>query len=215
MLEKYIVTITPALVNESGGWIQFHRVSFYLLPSGENITKGRWMKQGELLNFLASHVPKDRVTIRTNAKVKSLDVEKRQVTLHTGETVQGDVIVGADGVKSNCRSAIIGREPPIVMTAYAYRYQVPAESLKDKPELSGFLTDFRSWSKDRYRFTTYPVKSFQIANLVGLCPPELFSIKNSEESWTLDASPEEVERNFKTLGCDYPKELNSVYKWLI
>lgn len=161
--------------------------------------------RGDLLLALKAQVEAaDRIKVRTGCRVASLDVENRKVTLHTGEVVSGDVIIGADGVRSVCRPAITQKIPPIVMTAFAYRYQIPRERV-DPEEYSTFLGTYSLWPRGVYRIVSYPVRNHTVINIVVICPPELFSIKNQEESWSLDVPASEVETSFRTVGvkmCD-------------
>lgn len=52
--------------------------------------------------------PGQPAIIRTKARVQSVDCEQGIVTLESGETVQGDLIVGADGIHSKVRTAVLG-----------------------------------------------------------------------------------------------------------
>ena len=127
-------------------------------------------------------------------------MENRTVTLKDGETVQGDAVIGADGVRSVCRKAITGVEPKTVMTAYAYRYQVSQDVL-DREAYAQYFENFRFWSQRNFRIVIYPVRKFTVLNVVVIVPPELFSIRNSEESWSLDVPADEPIENFKEVGC--------------
>ncbi|CCM06603.1 uncharacterized protein FIBRA_08882 [Fibroporia radiculosa] len=50
------------------------------------------------------------VKIRYNARVAMVYPAQRQVTLHSGETLSGDMILGADGEMGMCRSIVTGCE---------------------------------------------------------------------------------------------------------
>lgn len=66
---------------------------------------------------------KDQVTLRLNAHVASIDADAPACKLASGETVKCDLIIGADGVKSIIREAVIGRKDHAVPTGdAAYRY---------------------------------------------------------------------------------------------
>lgn len=46
------------------------------------------------------------VTIRTNSVVQRIDPETASITLQSGETIQGDMIIGADGHRSFVRDVV-------------------------------------------------------------------------------------------------------------
>lgn len=46
--------------------------------------------------------------LRYNANVIDIDVENQQVTLEDGETLSGDVLVGADGEFGVSRETVVG-----------------------------------------------------------------------------------------------------------
>lgn len=87
----------------------------------------------------------DRVTVRLNSTVKSVDpVPNAQgqvsVTLTSGEVISGDLIVGADGVKSLVRQVVIGREDAPEPTGdAAYRAIISTDVMLNDPELRPFV----------------------------------------------------------------------------
>jgi 3-hydroxybenzoate 6-monooxygenase len=73
--------------------------------------------------FLHACQAQPKVTLRTGAKVKDYtqDAQGVQVTLDSGETLAGAVLLGADGIWSNIRSKIVGDGKPRVSGHIAYR----------------------------------------------------------------------------------------------
>lgn len=57
--------------------------------------------------------------MRYNASVKDIDVEEREVTLASGETLFADVLVGADGEHGSSREALLGRKDVGIPTGLA------------------------------------------------------------------------------------------------
>ncbi|KAK0463348.1 hypothetical protein IW261DRAFT_1427704, partial [Armillaria novae-zelandiae] len=51
-------------------------------------------------------------TLRFNTKVASIDPDTTSVTLNTGEVIQADMIIGADGVNSLTRNVVVGSPTP-------------------------------------------------------------------------------------------------------
>ena len=80
------------------------------------------------------------MNLRLNSTVVSVDPEAPSVTLQTGEVVHGDLIVGADGVKSLIQQVVLGYTNPADPTGDAvYRAIVPSELLLNDPELKEFI----------------------------------------------------------------------------
>lgn len=62
------------------------------------------------------------VTIRLNSAVKGVDFYRPGLELESGEVVEGDVVIAADGLRSRCREELLGRkDPPIPSGSLAYR----------------------------------------------------------------------------------------------
>lgn len=80
-------------------------------------------------------------TIRLSSTVVSLSpssssTERPSVTLKSGERIEADLIIGADGVKSMVREVVLGRETKAEATGdAAYRVVIPTEKMMDDPEL--------------------------------------------------------------------------------
>ena len=62
------------------------------------------------------------------------------MTLSTGETISGDLIIGADGVKSVLREVVIGKpDRPEPTGDAAYRAIIPTEVMMEDPDLRPFV----------------------------------------------------------------------------
>jgi salicylate hydroxylase len=99
---------------------------------------------------------------RMAATVAAIDPATGIVTLKSGETIDADLVIGADGIHSVARNALVGRPDPAIPTGeLAYRYAfsplssaisletVPrivlqTDSLKDDPELVEMIVDHPS-----------------------------------------------------------------------
>ncbi|PNS19107.1 ubiquinone biosynthesis monooxygenase COQ6 [Sphaceloma murrayae] len=80
------------------------------------------------------------VELRLGSGVKTVDADKGVVTLLNEETIQGDVVIGADGIHSRCLSAI---DPEACQTKpmgiNMYRWTVEASEARKSPLVSEFL----------------------------------------------------------------------------
>jgi salicylate hydroxylase len=63
--------------------------------------------------------------IRTNAEVVEIAEDCRSVRLATGEVIEADVIIGADGSQGMCRGLVVPQDAPkaagITLFKYAFR----------------------------------------------------------------------------------------------
>jgi salicylate hydroxylase len=76
------------------------------------------------------------MTLHLNSRVVSLDPDLCQVTLESGQTFLGDVILGADGVKSMIREVVVGRpDKPTPTGDAAYRALILTSEMVKDPEL--------------------------------------------------------------------------------
>ena len=74
-------------------------------------------------------VQHDNISIRFNARVQAVDpgsgTSQPFVTLANGETISGDVVIGADGVKSVVRPVVTGQSDRASDTGdAAYRFVI-------------------------------------------------------------------------------------------
>lgn len=113
-------------------------------------------------------------TLRTSCRVSSVTTDGT-VTLESGEKLQGDVIIGADGVHSKARPCLPGSKDivPFGSGKSAFRFTIPkSRALEDpvtKPivEKEGNMTIFMA--KDR-RIVIYPTRNEDVLNFVCIHP---------------------------------------------
>ncbi|GAA6014850.1 hypothetical protein JCM10207_002201 [Rhodosporidiobolus poonsookiae] len=79
------------------------------------------------------------VPIHMGTPVKSFDQDAPSVTLENGEVIKCDIVIGADGIKSQTRELVLGFEDKPKSSGYAcYRAYTEGDKLKDDPT-SGIL----------------------------------------------------------------------------
>ena len=82
------------------------------------------------------------MTLRLNATVVDVDPhpETPSVTLASGEVVRGDLVVGADGIKSLTQRVVQGYTQPAELSGdAAYRIVIPAHKLLEDPDLRSLV----------------------------------------------------------------------------
>ncbi|EMD37806.1 hypothetical protein CERSUDRAFT_114460 [Gelatoporia subvermispora B] len=79
--------------------------------------------------------------VRTNAKISSiaLDTSKPSVTLESGDVIEADIIVGADGHSGPTRALILDdNDSTQYMNSIMYNSIIPAEDMLSDPDLADF-----------------------------------------------------------------------------
>lgn len=120
----------------------------------------------------AGHGPP--VRLQVSSRVKLADSEHGTITLEDGSSLQGDVLIGADGVHSQTRKSIPGGDlSPYDSGKSAYRFLVPTKDLAADPAVprealqDGFMT---LWISDDKRIVMYPCDDNTTMNLVAIHP---------------------------------------------
>jgi salicylate hydroxylase len=146
--------------------------------------------------------------IRLGARVRSIDCEEATITLESGETLHGDIILGCDGIKSVVRSYVLGN------TAYravpsglsAYRFLLDAALITSDPELAPFVLDSgisRACEGDT-TFLCYPCRDLKELNCVLLVPD---LVGNATENWRQEGNVEEMKNYIKGWAPKFQKLL--------
>ncbi|KAF1964613.1 FAD/NAD(P)-binding domain-containing protein [Bimuria novae-zelandiae CBS 107.79] len=88
----------------------------------------------EYQRILYLEARKAGVEIRFGCLVVRVDVTVPSVTLSSSEEIKGDLVIGADGIKSVVRAAILsGKKVEPIPEAIAYQFKVPSQVMKSNP----------------------------------------------------------------------------------
>lgn len=124
-----------------------------------------------------------------------MDFEKASIQLVGKADLHADVILGADGLKSVCREALLGRpDPPCFTGDLAYRIIIKAEDMKKHPNLRELVEKpaINYWMGPHAHVVCYLLKGGGLYNVVLICPDNLPSQVN-----TAKADLEEMRDFFK------------------
>lgn len=134
--------------------------------------------RADLQRILKARAESFGTKIILNAVIDSINIvgnEKPSVTLKGGERVEADVIIGADGERSFCRSHIQGyKDLPQSPTRLVYRFTVPTKEVLKNQQLADLADpqNINLWMGPRSHVVAYVAKSLDLLNVALTLPLE-------------------------------------------
>lgn len=118
--------------------------------------------------------PGTPANLRYSSKVTAVDPSNATVTLATGETIQGDAIIGADGVWSQTRKMVKGGHvQPFSSGKSAFRFLIPRKDVLADPLTKKFAEKngelIMAIGDDR-KIVVYPCHDNTLLNFVCIHP---------------------------------------------
>jgi salicylate hydroxylase len=150
--------------------------------------------------------------IRLNAAVTSMATGSSGITLTLSDqsSITADLVIGADGLRSNIRQWCFGGDAPRYTGHVAYRGLIPREDLK------GLVMDEGScaWAGPGRVFLRYPLRGGALINCVMLGRSEQWA----EESWSAKADIEELRTALNGWPAEVQHLINAIpkercFKW--
>ncbi len=143
--------------------------------------------RGDLQHVLLEAAIREAVDIKTNARVVNVDSNfKARVELASGDWIEGDLLIGADGIHSRVRkqmASYLGAKDEVISTGdSAYRVTLSREKLAQDQEILHHLDGGIStrWLGPGGHIMAYPVRKSQLYNLVFLHPSKPGEINNTD-----------------------------------
>ncbi|WP_435198284.1 FAD-dependent monooxygenase [Janibacter sp. GS2] len=138
------------------------------------------------------------VEVITNAEVTDIDqsdVRRPVVTTADGRRVEGDVVVGADGIRSAVRDAIGGEDTLVFSGEMAYRVLVPGDKIRADPATRWLVDRFQStiWYGPDRHLVHYMLRGGDLLNIVAIVPAD----EGIADSWARAATVEEMLEEYK------------------
>lgn len=128
-----------------------------------------------------------------------VDAQNAKVILECGDVLQGDVLIGADGVRSVSRRAVTGPEyDSFPIGKSAFRFMVPREDILADPETSALGKEMGSmdmYFTEQHRVIIYPCVDNTLLNIVCIHPSHQSDA--STETYNTKVSREKVLEIFK------------------
>ncbi|HQY27412.1 MAG: 3-hydroxybenzoate 6-monooxygenase [Burkholderiales bacterium] len=126
------------------------------------------------------------------------------VTLADGRKFSGAALIGADGLWSAVRQAIVGDGAPRVSGHIAYRAVLPAG---DVPKHL-FSPDVVLWGGEKTHLVHYPLRRGELFNLVAV-----FHSNRYEEGWNIFGDPHELHERFAEAVGPVRELLGKIETW--
>ena len=155
-----------------------------------------------LVSILYEACKKSKIPIHFDKKLEK--IENGKVIFSDGNVHSADIIIGADGLHSNVRKAVLGEETPVFTRQIAWRSIVPNSINQD---------DFSHVTlAPKRHLVSYPINDGSQLNLV------LIKEQNEwqPDGWKHPEDPKVVKENFKDFSDEASKiiaSIESVYKW--
>ncbi|KAF3492073.1 salicylate hydroxylase [Arthroderma uncinatum] len=135
------------------------------------------------------------VDIRLGYTVVNIDFDAPAAQLLDKPDFHADVIIGADGLRSVCREALLGHaDPPHLTGDMAYRIVIEADDIRQYPDLVEFVEQpgMTHWIGPGGHAVCYSLRGGESLNIVLVCPDTLPETLN-----LADADLEEMRSFFK------------------
>lgn len=137
------------------------------------------------------------VEVYTNAKVidiDSADPARPVAVTEDGRRFGGDVLIGADGIRSSVRDAMGLPDTLVFSGEMAYRALIPGDKIAADPATRFLLDRYHStiWYGPDRHLVHYCIRGGEFLNVVAIVPNTL----DVEQTWTAPATADELVEAF-------------------
>lgn len=145
----------------------------------------------DLINMLAQAV-QENSAIQTHLDARCITLQQDTgsvvLNLDNGESHNGDLLIGADGIHSAVRETLWGTAKPRFTGTVAWRATVPVDALP----ADLFRPVCTVWMGPRSHFVSYYVKQARLVNFVAVVEKSGWEV----ESWTEKGDKAELQADF-------------------
>ena len=132
--------------------------------------------RADLVRVLADEALRSGVTIHFGITISKISTQKPSILLNNGVEHQADIVLGADGLYSTCRSTLLKQnKPPYPSGDMAYRFTVEMDNIMQDKDLRDLLNGLPviCWMGPNAHALCYQLKQGGLCNVVLLCPDNL------------------------------------------
>jgi 3-hydroxybenzoate 6-monooxygenase len=146
------------------------------------------------------------IALRTASKVESFEQDATgvRVQLAGGEAVPGDALIGADGMWSRVREAVVGDGKPRVSGHIAYRAVLKREEVPTHL----WSDDVLLWGGEKTHLVHYPLRRGELFNLVAV-----FHSNKYDEGWNTFGDTAELNERFAHAVPQVRELLDKIETW--
>ena len=172
-----------------------------------------FMHRGDLQAVLADAIRRERPdAIRLGCRFSRLAQTDSGValTFENGETVQGALAIGADGIRSPVRAGLFGPDQPEFTGVVAWRGLVPMERLPAHLRTNAAT----NWLGPARHILHYPVRCGDVMNIVAFVERDDWQV----ESWTERGTHDELAGDFRGWHADVHtifRNIDAPFKWAL
>ena len=163
--------IAPVQTEDANGW---------------NATYG--MHRADMIELLAGGLPDGVVHCGYFGTDFEQDDDKARVTFSSGEQVESDVVIAADGIHSELRPHVYPPSTPVFHGVISYRGLVHSDKVPGWP-----MDRWQMWAGPSKHFMVFPVRHGEMINYVGFVPAD----EEMEESWSAPGDPDTLRAEFE------------------
>lgn len=137
------------------------------------------------------------VEVLTNTTVVDVDqsvVERPVAITNDGQRFEGDVVIGADGIRSAVRKGINAKDTLVFSGEMAYRVLIPGDLIREDPATRWLVDRYQStiWYGPERHLVHYMIRQGDILNIVAIVPAD----DEIEHQWKRSATADEMVEQF-------------------
>ena len=149
-----------------------------LVPEAEGKYQAPYLvlHRAEFLRCMVDEARRLGVSIHLGLAVTSINIHEPALQLTNGTIFKADAILGADGLRSDCRQVVLGSpNPPIATGHMAYRATLPVSVVEQHEQLASLLAekDISIWMGSGCHAVSYQLSEEGLFNLVFICSDDL------------------------------------------
>lgn len=156
--------------------------------------------------FYDACVAHENITLVTNQRVMSYQntANGAKVTTETGQTYEGDAVIGCDGVRSKIREQLTGGDALRLSGHVAYRAVLPIELMPEDLRWNAATL----WAAPKCHMVHYPLQGWKTFNLVATFQTDIENVGTNEPG-----TKEEVLSRFADVVPKARKLLETPPEW--